>query len=111
MRNILTVPALFFLTMSAFLLGRMSISTQSAPCNCHREAEPLQGSAQLKEAAKVDRHAAIVFNPECKFEIKNKGANLYSESSSKVGIDYFLNVSSHVPPSQFGNLVLRNTFA
>jgi hypothetical protein len=94
MRRILSVPALFVLTMSAFLLGRMSISMQSASCNFNRVGE---AAHSRQEASHVTHHAAIVFNPECKFEIKNKGANLFSEPSSKVGLHYFLNVSSHVP--------------
>jgi hypothetical protein len=99
MRRLFSVPALVLLSMSAFLLGRMSISTQSASCKCNQEAARLQEAAHsVQEVAQVVRHAAIVFNPECKFEIKNKGANLFSQPSSKVGLHYFLNVSSHVPP-------------
>jgi hypothetical protein len=112
MRFVFIVPSLILLATSAFLLGRMSISTLSV-CqthNDHQAAARFAGSGAKDEvmgtraadgsqgeravaAARFAGSGAIVFNPDCKFEIKNKGANLFSEPSSQLGLDYFVHVN------------------
>jgi hypothetical protein len=43
-----------------------------------------------------ETRSGAMFDTKCKFDIKDKGANLFSVPPAKSGFEYFLNVSSNI---------------